>query len=643
MIMLKRLMLGLILFLFCSFIQAAVPIENFTKPAIFNQLLLSPDGQYFAATVPKGNTTNLVVIDRKTMKVKIAYGFGFNEHIGRFFWANNERLVYTKIYQCQGKEQKIYRGEIFAANIDGSKRTQIFGYTMSSENKSASKRALEANAHIIHTLPDDPNHILIRVSMFTREFDEPDKIFKLNIYNQKRTFVTATPLGNSQLLINSDGQPIAAQGKDVKGLEHKFFFHNEKWGKLDKTHPVFRYDFKSVSANGQYIYLTRSTRGQTQAIYRYKLGNDNIEKVYQHPIVDVAAFVVDPVTEAIIITETVHDGAQYHYLDEEHPFSNIHRKLIEAFPGQAIQITANNAKDKELIVVVSSDVNPGDFYLFNKETNNVEYLTSRKPWLYPEDMNNRQLVSFTSRDGQVIYGYLTLPNKLDKPVPLIIDVHGGPYGVSDSWYFDTGSQIWSQHGFAVFQINFRGSGGYGKSFEEVAYLKRSTMIQQDIIDGTKWALQQENIADDKVCITGGSFGGYSALMAPLIEPTLYDCAIPMFGAYDLLYQMKNADYMSLQSVSVGAKEKYGDNEQHWIKESPLTYIDNLKTPLMIVTGGKDKRVPPQNAKNLKAELDKRDISYEWLYKPSEGHGFFNPKNRHELYQKSIDFFNKHLN
>jgi len=156
------------------------------------------------------------------------------------------------------------------------------------------------------------------------------------------------------------------------------------------------------------------------------------------------------------------------------------------------------------------------------------------------------------------------------------------------------------------------------------------------------ALSLDNITDDKVCIIGGSFGGYSALMAPLIEPDLYKCAIPRYGPYDLVYQMKNADYMSKDSVSVGAKEKYGNNEELWRKQSPITYIDKLKTPLLIVTGGKDIRVPPESAFILKRALDERNISYQWLYKEKEGHGFINPENKMELYTKSLAFINKYL-
>lgn len=152
----------------------------------------------------------------------------------------------------------------------------------------------------------------------------------------------------------------------------------------------------------------------------------------------------------------------------------------------------------------------------------------------------------------------------------------------------------------------------------------------------------DNIANDKACIVGGSFGGYSAIMSPITAPTLFRCAISRYGPYDLVYQMNHADYMSKDSVSVGAMKKYGDNEAFWKEESPLTYIEKFNIPVLIVTGGKDERVPPESAWRLKAALDKTKKPYEWLYKEKEGHGFINPKNQQELFLRSVQFLDKYL-
>ena len=161
----------------------------------------------------------------------------------------------------------------------------------------------------------------------------------------------------------------------------------------------------------------------------------------------------------------------------------------------------------------------------------------------------------------------------------MVYVHGGPYGIKDKWQYDSEPQMLAHYGYAVLQVNFRGSDGYGEHYREVAHQKMGSMIQYDIIDGTKWALNLDSIDNSKVCIAGGSFGGYSSLMAPLIEPDLYKCAIPMFGPYDLVLQNKDADYIkSSSSVTIGAKKVYGEDEKIWHEQSPMTYIEKLKTP-----------------------------------------------------------------
>jgi len=628
--------------IFNAWAEDPLPLEHFTKPSIFKGILLSPDGKYFAATVPKEKTTALVVIDRTKMKMIKAFGFGTNEHVGSFSWASNERLIYSKVYQLDDRERKTNRGEIFAVNIDGSKHLQIFGYS-DAKSKNSSKKGLKSHAKIIHMLPKDPEHILLSSRKWQSSFDDPIKIFKVNIHNKKRTLINKTPLGNMKMVADVNGELVIASGKNRAGKKVKYLFKQNKWQEISKDNPLIKYTPISVNRNKTKLYLTKTKiKGGTQALYQYDFSTEEITLLFNHPSVDIKSYIRAPGSREIVAVKTMFDGIDYHYIDKNHPFSKMHQQLAATFPDYDVNISGNTINDTELVVTIKSDKNPGEYYLFNQKEQTVNYLISRKEWLTEQKMMPRKLIQFSARDGQTIYGYMTLPKTSNKPHPLIVDVHGGPYGVQDSWYFNSDAQMFANNGFAVLQINFRGSGGFGKKYKESAYLKRNSLIQHDIIDGTRWALSLDNIDDEKVCIIGGSFGGYSALMAPLIEPELYKCAIPRYGPYDLVYQMQNADYMSTDSVSVGAKEKYGDNKKIWAEQSPLTYIDKLRTPLFIVTGGKDVRVPPQNAKNLKKALDKRNISYEWMYKEKEGHGFANPDNKLELYQRSLQFINKHI-
>lgn len=625
-----------------------LPIEYFSKQAQFNQLRLSPDGQHFAATIPQGDATNLAIIHRKTMKIIRVYGFGERTHIGEFYWANNERVVYLKAKKKGYSEQLISSGDIYAANIDGTKRVQLFGYNMGNgfkgKTKNKKKLSLMAYGNLINMLPNDPEHILVRAQSFYGDADKPQKIYKVNIYNRKRETIAKTPLGNMRVKVNGEGIPVVAKGRDRDGVIQRYWYKGGQWLKFSADEPLNNYNFIRVNYDASKLFLSSAVGGKTRALFVYDMATTKITKLFHHDVADIHGYISDPDTGNIIAVEVMAQGMEYHYVEKGSPYSKLHQKLTTAFAGYDISLLANSAKDNEIVVYAQSDRNPGDFYLYNREKGSAKFLLASHQWLDPNLMSDRQLIEFQSRDNVTIYGYITKPNTPAPKggYPLLVNVHGGPYGVQDSWHFDSDSQFYANNGYAVLQVNYRGSGGFGLAYEKVAYQKRSTTIQQDIIDGTRWAMGTDEISDEQVCIMGGSFGGYSAVMSSVLEPGLFKCSIAFAGPYDLVYQRKNADYMKVDSVSHQATEKYGSDLNDLAAQSPLTHINKLKTPVYIVHGGRDRRVPPEHAFMLKEALDKLDKPYKWLYKEKEGHGFYNEDNRTEYYQSSLEFINDHI-
>lgn len=624
-----------------------LPTEFFTKPAEFGDVKLSPDGKYLAVTMPQEDGNALAIFDRKTFKPTYIYQFPTNSYVSKFLWANNERIVFTRKYKKQFDEQYFTEGQIYAGNFDGSQSEVIYGHS-ANHNSSASfnlrrKSGPErAFGSVLHSLPDDKNHIVISSRHMDNEYDDPVKILKLNIYDGRQKMLTRTPFGNMEIGLDGQGKPVFTSGVDSRGKSRKFFYTDREWQEIDSTSELYRFNFLSLDSTGDKLYMTAHLNGKTDAMYEYSFSSSEINMVFNHPVSDIHAYIREPDTQAIVGAEVMPDVFEYHYFDLKSAFAKIHDSLAKALPENDITITSLTRDQKEMIVLVRTDKNPGDFYLFNRDNNKLEYIFSRKEWLNPDALAARDPIKFTARDGQTIYGYLTKPLDTFAPVPLVTLVHGGPYGVSDTWFYDTDAQFLANRGFAVLQVNYRGSGGYGYKYESKAYKKRHSLIQQDIIDGTKWALSQEGI-NNKACIMGWSFGGYSALMSPLTEPDLFKCSIAAAGVYDVNMQLEEADYSKISSVAKGAVvKKYGKGEDLLKKESPLTYIDNLKTPIMIVHGGKDTRVPPEHAMLLRDALDERNLEYEWLFKKNEGHGFYNENNRIEFFDKSVIFLNKHL-
>ena len=252
-------------------------------------------------------------------------------------------------------------------------------------------------------------------------------------------------------------------------------------------------------------------------------------------------------------------------------------------------------------------------------------------------------ISFKARDGLTIHGYLTLPeNQEAKNLPLVVMPHGGPHGPRDWWGFDPDAQLLANRGMAVLKVNFRGSGGYGRSFEHAGHKKWGAEIQYDIIDATKYVVAQGFADPNNICIMGASFGGYSALQSSIIEPDLFKCAIGVVGVYDLPLMFKEGDIAGRERGQRYLKQVLGEDQQQLKAYSPVFNIDKLKAPVLVVHGGDDQRAPIEQAESLISSLKQANHPYEYMLLENEGHGFYKPKHRTEYYKRVLAFLQQHL-
>jgi dipeptidyl aminopeptidase/acylaminoacyl peptidase len=241
-------------------------------------------------------------------------------------------------------------------------------------------------------------------------------------------------------------------------------------------------------------------------------------------------------------------------------------------------------------------------------------------------------VAFKARDGLALHGYLTRPPGKDdaKNLPMVVYVHGGPYFVRDAWEYDRDVQFLASRGYAVLQVNFRGSGGYGHAFQQKGYREWGGAMQDDVTDATRWAIAQ-GIADPKrVCIYGASYGGYAALEGAEKEPSLYRCAIGYVGVYDLRLMYTRGDTPQFTSGENYLKQVLGEDEGVLWERSPVAHPERLKARIMLIAGGEDARVPPVQADAMRSALAKAHVDYEWLYQRTEGHGFYDEKHVEDL-------------
>lgn len=629
--------------------QKPLPLEAFAKASAYEDIKLSPDGKHIAASAPNGNQTILAVINREKMAIVRTYRFAENEHIRYFHWANNERLVYGRSIKSSGREEGQHYGQIYAGNIDGTKKSTIFGYQGgkygNTSNLRSNRDPERAYGEILSLLPDDNRNILITARSWDNAYDTPIRIIRLNIYNSRKKVIARTPHGNMRVITDGKGNIVAASGIDKKGKPRSYLYQDKDWVELTEKNGLKHHQPFYANETGDKLYMVSSSIfNRTNAVFEYDIKTGKVEQRLHHKKADIREIITDPTTGSAIGAKIMPGLMTYFYLDKNQWFSKIHRSLVATFDSSDISVTSITKDRNEMIVRVANDKTPNAYYTYNRKANSLQYLLSSKHWLDSKQMATRTPVEFKSRDKQTLHGYLTLPKDAskDNQVPLVTLVHGGPYGIQDAWMYDNDAQMLANNGYAVMQVNYRGSGGYGLIYEQIAYQRQGSLIQRDIIDGTKYALEQPEIINDKACIMGSSFGGYSAVMAPTIEQSLFKCSIAIAGPYNLVMQKEEADYTRVDSVNARSELKYGEDEEQLKAQSPINHLDKFNIPVLIIHGGKDKRVPPEQAFELKAALDKANKPYQWFYKKSEGHGFFNEKNRMELYQQSLEFLAKYL-
>ncbi len=622
-----------------------IPLRDFVRRAEFDQVKLSPDGAFLAVTIPGEDRTGLAIMRIADRKITAALNFRGQEHAADFWWVSDKRVVATLAKKEGSLARPQETGELFGLDADSGKSAYLFGYRGEDSVGSHINRATKerASAYMLDPLRDDPDFALIVVRPWESRNAGVDQVFKLNVYSGAKASVLRAPAqGQAEFLADWQGRVRYATVRDTQYKLRAFSRLDEKSPWSEETTGALagaQIEPLVFSADGSRVYLDSTEDGdvsclveqQFQPAARRKLACNFHQVIYsfdgKQPI-----GVVDAAGKPAL---SLLEGA--------HPDRALMASLVKSFGGDFVLPVSGTRDGSKGVLLVYSDRNPGDFYMFDKSTKKAEYLFSRRSWIDPVKMGERRAIRFNARDGHTLHGYLTLPpGGSAKNLPLVVNPHGGPFGIRDRWNWDAEPQLLASRGYAVLQVNFRGSGGYGRAHHDAGKHGWGTVMIDDITDGARWVAAQGLADPQRSCIYGSSYGGYAALMSAVREPELYRCAIGYVGVYDLPNQVSDTDtsrYLGGQSY---IREYIGDTEKLLTAQSPLTYINRLKAAVFIAHGTEDRRVPFSQAKALSAALDQRKVPYEWLAKSGEGHGFYREENRLEFYEKMLAFLEAHI-
>jgi len=634
--------------------NAEVPIADFARNDSYDDASISPDGHYVALTVPIGKGRGVAVFDLLQKKLILKQSVGEDRSVTDYLWASGNRLVISLAENFGSRESPIPTGEMIAFNADGSNMQYLFGFRgglPSGTRALGSRLGKEGRATNgfgipIRSLPNDPEHILIQAKTFAVNADSGrTAAYRMSVLDGKLGPGLAAPMnGDVRFVADDDGFVRYATGSDERNVSRSYSRTPEQpqWAELpvpagSYTVPLF------LSNDGQRVFLTSNEGGNYNCLIELQL-DDGARK----PLAcDDGSDLIDIILSFDSnepVAARFQDGRQdVHLLATDNPSRAKLAELLKAFPGQHVRLSSTTRDGSKAIVLVDSDRNPGDYYLFETATLKADYLVGRSAWLDPAAMPERRPIEFKARDGQRIRGYLTLPSGLDaRQLPLIVNPHGGPFDVEDGWGFDPDTAALAARGYAVLQINFRGSGGYGRAFVAAGKRGWATTMIDDLADGTHWAIEQGYADPARVGIYGASYGGYAALMSGIREPNLFRAIATFAGVSDLLTWKADSDVSGRRSGRNYIDDFIGATDEGLRAASPSSYIELLKAPVFIAHGDVDQRVPFSQAKALRRALKEADHPHEWLAFEGEGHGIFKPENRTLFLTRLIAFFDRTL-
>lgn len=605
-----------------------IPLEDFFRNSERTGYQLSPDGKHLSYLAPYKDRLNVFVRsldDGADDDVRITSET--ERSVAGYMWADNERLLFMK-------------------DSAGDENYQLYGVRLDGSDMRAYTAFPGVRTSLIDDLEEQPDYVMIGMNKRNPEVFDP---YRLNIHTGELTQLAENP-GNYQGWMTDHEGRLRVVTAIVDGVNTQILYRDTE---DEDFRPVLTTNFRDVVSfmeftpdNKEVYAATNLNRDKTVLVRMNPATCEELELLYENDKYDIASISYSRKRKKLLgVYCTGHKEPIRHYFDEEE--KQMRERLKAHFPKSRFGIADTDKAERYSLVYVGGDRTRGAYWLYDADNDTVKHIADLAPWIRVEEMNEMHAVTYTTRDGLNIEAYLTLPDGLSleeaKNLPVVVNPHGGPWA-RDCWGYSSEVQFLSNRGFAVFQMNFRGSTGYGRKFLESSYKQWGLKMQDDITDGVNWLIEK-GIADAKrVAIYGGSYGGYATLAGLTFTPKLYACGIDYVGVSNLFTFMNTIPpywrpVLEMMYEQVGDPEK--DKEQ-LAATSPALHADQICVPLFIAQGANDPRVNKAESDQMVEALKKRGVEVEYMVKENEGHGFQNQENRFDFYRAMEKFLQAHL-
>lgn len=605
-----------------------IPLEDFFRNSERTGYQLSPDGSYISYMAPYKDRLNVFVrrVD-ETDEHAIRITNETERSVAGYMWADNQRLLYMK-------------------DTAGDENYQLYGVHRDGSDDRAYTAFDGVRTSLIDDLEEQQGVVMIGMNKRNPEVFDP---YRLNIEMGELTLLAENP-GNIQGWMTDHDGRLRVATAIVDGVNTQILYRDTE---DEPFKPVLTTNFRDVVSfmeftpdNKEVYAATNLHRDKTILVRMNPATCEELEVLYENERYDIASISYSRKRKKLLsVYCTGHKEPVRHYFDAEE--EQLRQRIKAHFPNQRYGIADTDKAEDNYLIYVGGDRTRGSYWHYNALTDEAKKIADLAPWIKSDEMNAMHPVCYTTRDGLQIEAYLTLPDGLTpdtaKQLPVVVNPHGGPWA-RDCWGYSSEVQFLSNRGYAVFQMNFRGSTGYGRHFLEASYKQWGLKMQDDITDGVKWLIEQGIANPNRIAIYGGSYGGYATLAGLTFTPDLYACGIDYVGVSNLFTFMQTIPpywrpMLEMMYEQVGHPEHDADQ---LAATSPALHADKIKVPLFVAQGANDPRVNKAESDQMVEALRQRGVVVEYMVKDNEGHGFHNQENRFDFYRAMERFLKAHL-
>lgn len=599
-----------------------IPMRDFFRNPERTSYQISPDGKFLSYLAPHENRLNIFIEDLLNGETVRATE-SLNRDIRGYTWKGNNRLIYI---QDEGGDENY---KLFATDPDGSDLKVLTPFD-------------GVMTQIVDVLEEDDNHLLISLNKRNPQvFD----VYRINVFTGEMNLIAENPGNIIGWNTDHDGKLRLAIATD--GVNTTTLYRNSE---EEQFQPMLTTSFKETLSplfftfDNKNFYAASNLGRDKLAIVEYDpITNQEVKVLFEHPEVDVSSLGFSKKRKVLTRVSYTTWKRQMEFLDD---ISKQRYERLQSELGEEIEIAIiDNNKDEDIFLVRTyNDKSLGAHYIFDTKKDEIKKLSDVSPWLDENEMAEMKPIQYTSRDGLTIHGYLTLPKDVPaENLPVVVNPHGGPWA-RDTWGFNPEVQFLANRGFAVLQVNFRGSTGYGKEFWQSSFKQWGLKMQDDITDGVLWLIDEGIANPNQIGIYGGSYGGYATLAGLTFTPDLYAAGVDYVGVSNLFTFLETIPpyWEPMKEMMYEMVGNPKSDSAQFVATSPVFHADKITAPLFIAQGKNDPRVKQSESDQMVEAMRKRGIEVEYMVKDNEGHGFSNEENRFDFYEAMEKFLKKHL-